>query len=122
MPSEIHTLTTLNRKRFSDVHFLVSWPCFPINEWIDAAHGFTSWGTGPFSAYNEMADSRSWWSMMSLFNELSVSSEAEMDEEKTTSGEMEPLEQGVFSSAISGGGSFVLVSVAIVSMVSSLLS
>ena len=38
----------------------------------DAAHGFTSWGTGPFSAYNEMADSRSWWSMMSLFKTLTT--------------------------------------------------
>lgn len=92
-----------------------------ISRYSNAAHGFTSWGTGPFSAYNEMADSRSWWSMMSLFNELSVSSDAAMDEEKATSGEMEPLDQGVSSSAVSGRSLFVLVSVAMASMVSSLL-
>lgn len=58
---------------------------------------------------------------MSLFNELSVSSDAAMDEEKATSGEMEPLDQGVSSSAVSGRSLFVLVSVAMASMVSSLL-
>jgi len=45
-----------------------------ISRYSNAEHGFTKWGVGPFSAYNEMADSRSWWSMMSLFSALSADS------------------------------------------------
>mmetsp|Transcript_3542 Transcript_3542/g.7623 ORF Transcript_3542/g.7623 Transcript_3542/m.7623 type:complete len:639 (+) Transcript_3542:36-1952(+) len=48
-----------------------------ISRYSNAAHGFTSWGTGPMSAYNEMADSRSWWSMMSLFKTLTTPTEPE---------------------------------------------
>merc|ERR1712157_670093 len=40
-----------------------------------AQHGFTKWGS---SAYQTMADSRSWWSMMSLFEALE---ETDVEEE-----------------------------------------
>jgi len=39
-----------------------------ISRYSFAGHGFTAWESG---AYQEMADSRSWWSMMSLFDTLS---------------------------------------------------
>lgn len=55
-----------------------------ISRYSNAAHGFTKWGTGPFSAYNAMADSRSWMSMMSLFDTLSTTEvSTEMKEENT---------------------------------------
>jgi len=38
-----------------------------ITRYSNAQHGFTEWGTG---AYQQMADSRSWWSMMSLFDSI----------------------------------------------------
>merc|ERR1712086_15425 len=41
-----------------------------ISRYSFAWHGFTAWESG---AYQEMADSRSWWSMMSLFDTLSGS-------------------------------------------------
>lgn len=49
----------------------------------DAQHGFTNWGTGPFSAYNAMADSRSWWSMMALFDTLSSEAAMGDDDDET---------------------------------------
>ena len=48
---------------------------FPSSSYLlttDAQHGFTQWGTG---AYQEMADSRSWSSMMSLFRDLTTISD-----------------------------------------------
>jgi len=42
-----------------------------ISRYSQAQHGFTKWGPVPGSRYNAMADSRSWWSMMSLFDTLS---------------------------------------------------
>jgi len=41
-----------------------------ISRYSNANHGFSQWG-GPESPYNEMADSRSWWSTMSLFETMS---------------------------------------------------
>jgi len=38
-----------------------------ITRYSNAEHGFTKWGS---AAYQPMADSRSWWSMMSLFDDL----------------------------------------------------
>lgn len=55
-----------------------------ISRYSNANHGFTKWGTGPYSAYNEMADSRSWWSMMSLFSTLVTPTEMSLKDEKIT--------------------------------------
>merc|ERR1711937_390409 len=44
-----------------------------ISRYSNAQHGFTKWGSG---AYQTMADSRSWWSMMSLFEALEESDES----------------------------------------------
>lgn len=49
---------------------------------VDAQHGFTKWDTNPMSRYDAMADSRSWWSMMSLIDTLSSQAEAGMESEK----------------------------------------
>jgi len=38
-----------------------------ITRYSNAQHGFTEWGA---DAYQKMADSRSWWSMMSLFDSI----------------------------------------------------
>jgi len=38
-----------------------------ITRYSNAEHGFTKWGS---AAYQPRADSRSWWSMMSLFDDL----------------------------------------------------
>merc|ERR1711937_921400 len=43
-----------------------------ISRYSNAQHGFTKWGSG---AYQTMADSRSWWSMMSLFEALEETTE-----------------------------------------------
>ncbi|OEU15382.1 alpha/beta-hydrolase [Fragilariopsis cylindrus CCMP1102] len=43
-----------------------------ISRYSNAQHGFTKWGT---AAYQEMADSRSWSSMMSLFRDLTAISD-----------------------------------------------
>merc|ERR1712078_155957 len=45
-----------------------------ISRYSNAQHGFTKWGSG---AYQTMADSRSWWSMMSLFEALEETDETE---------------------------------------------
>ncbi len=49
---------------------------------IDAQHGFTKWDTNPMSRYDAMADSRSWWSMMSLMDTLSSQAETVMESEE----------------------------------------
>merc|ERR1712157_282240 len=53
-----------------------------ISRYSNAQHGFSKWDTSPMSRYDAMADSRSWWSMMSLFDTLSaqdISDEATSD-------------------------------------------
>merc|ERR1712157_327104 len=53
-----------------------------ISRYSHGQHGFSKWDTSPMSRYDAMADSRSWWSMMSLFDTLSaqdISDEAASD-------------------------------------------
>ena len=71
----MHPLGKMNH--LGKLTFLLSLLNVFLKKTTDAAHGFTSWGTGPMSAYNEMADSRSWWSMMSLFKTLTIPTEPE---------------------------------------------
>lgn len=47
-----------------------------ISRYSNAQHGFTKWDTSPMSRYDAMADSRSWWSMMSLIDTLSSQAES----------------------------------------------
>jgi len=55
-----------------------------ISRYSNAQHGFTKWGTGDFSPYDPMADSRSWWSMMSLFDTLSTMELEEVEDSEPT--------------------------------------
>lgn len=58
-----------------------------ITRYSNAQHGFTKWDTSPFSAYDAMADSRSWWSMMSLLDTLASESEISMEVEEESESE-----------------------------------
>mmetsp|Transcript_5909 Transcript_5909/g.14287 ORF Transcript_5909/g.14287 Transcript_5909/m.14287 type:complete len:615 (-) Transcript_5909:723-2567(-) len=53
-----------------------------ISRYSNAQHGFTKWDTNPMSRYDAMADSRSWWSMMSLMDTLSSQAETVMESEE----------------------------------------
>merc|ERR1712078_953787 len=60
-----------------------------ISRYSNAQHGFAKWGSG---AYQTMADSRSWWSMMSLFEALEESDEI-YDEESMEEDNMAMTEE-----------------------------
>lgn len=54
-----------------ELHLDAASATWEISRYSNAQHGFTKWGTGESSPYDAMADSRSWMSMMSLFDTLS---------------------------------------------------
>jgi hypothetical protein len=83
----------------------------------DAQHGFTQWGS---SAYQEMADSRSWWSMMSLFRDLITTSDnitmmgATDDEAMVVDGDDEAMMVDGNDSSASSSGKTLLHSISTV--------
>merc|ERR1712157_717228 len=54
-----------------ELHLDAASATWEISRYSNAQHGFTKWDTSPASRYQAMADSRSWWAMMSLFETLS---------------------------------------------------
>ncbi len=83
----------------------------------DAQHGFTKWGPAP--RYDAMADSRSWWSMMSLIDTLSEQNDSSMagenmeeagdDADDMSEGEADKMRSSAHWYNISGSFRFALM-------------
>merc|ERR1712106_258170 len=83
-----------------------------ISRYSNVDHGFTTWGAG---AYNAMADSRSWWSMMSLVDMMfgkAATTTDEQDKGTTNGGDhsnSHDHDHGETSTATPGAGNSVFL-------------